>query len=62
MDNFGAAKPDPYIEPERAIFPEHPSAINAIRANEKVTKVIRNGQVLIIRGNNVYNILGNEVK
>ena len=62
MDNFGAAKPDPYVEPERAIFPDRPSAIEAVRANEKVTKVIRNGQVLIIRGNNVYTILGNEVK
>ncbi len=62
MDNFGAAKPDPYVEPERAIFPEHPSAINTIKANEQVTKVIRNGQVLIIKGNTIYNILGNEVK
>ena len=62
MDNFGAAKPDPYVEPERAIFPDHPSAINAIKANEQVTKVIRNGQVLIIKGNTIYNILGNEVK
>lgn len=62
MDNFGAAKPDPYVEPERAIFPDRPSAIESVRANEKVTKVIRNGQVLIIRGNNVYTILGNEVK
>lgn len=62
MDNFGAAKPDPYIEPERAIFPEHPSAINDIKANEQITKVIRNGQVLIIKGNSIYNILGNEVK
>lgn len=62
MDNFGAAKPDPYVEPERAIFPDRPSAIESVRANEKVTKVIRNGQVLIIRGNDVYTILGNEVK
>ena len=62
MDNFGAAKPDPYVEPERAIFPDHPSAINAVRANEQVTKIIRNGQVLIIKGNKMYNLLGNEVK
>ena len=62
MDNFGAAKPDPYVEPERASFPERPSAINAVNDNEHVTKIIRNGQVLIIKGNNIYNVLGNEVK
>ena len=62
MDNFGAAKPDSYVEPERASFPERPSAINAVNDNEHVTKIIRNGQVLIIKGNNIYNVLGNEVK
>lgn len=62
MDDFGAVKPEPYVEPERASFPERPSAINAVNANEQVTKVIRNGQVLIIKGNRIYNILGNEVK
>ena len=38
------------------------SGLNAIKADTKSEKVIRNGQVLIIRGNNVYTILGNEVK
>lgn len=62
MDDFGAVKPEPYVEPERASFPERPSAINAVNDNEHVTKIIRNGQVLIIKGNNIYNVLGNEVK
>lgn len=38
------------------------SGLNTIKADAKSEKIIRNGQVLIIRGNNVYTILGNEVK
>ena len=61
MDNFGAAKPAGYVDPAKATFPERTS-INAIKANEQVTKIIRNGQVLIIRDNHIYNLLGYEVK
>ena len=61
MDNFGAFKPFDYIEPAKAQFPLH-TAINNIKVNEQVIKIIRNGQVLIIRGENTYNLLGNKVK
>lgn len=38
-----------------------PSAIDATIAADKAQKVIRNGQVLILRGNKTYDALGNEI-
>ena len=38
LDNFGAAKPDPYVEPERAKFPVLPSAIESIVSSVCFTK------------------------
>lgn len=60
MDNFGAAKPEGYVVPARVKFPEE-QAIENTNAAQKAVKVIRNGQVVIIRGEKAYNVLGAEL-
>jgi hypothetical protein len=60
MDNFGAAKPEGYVTPERAKFPEEQGVENT-NAAVKAVKVIRNGQVVILRGEKAFNILGAEL-
>lgn len=60
MDNFGAVKPEGYVDPAQAEFPIH-EAINNTNAAVKAVKVVRNGQVVIIRGEKVFNILGAEL-
>ena len=60
MDNFGAAKPEGYVEPERAEFPRQEAVANT-KAAVKATKTIRNGQVVILRDNKAFNILGAEL-
>lgn len=60
MDNFGAAKPEGYVAPERAKFPEEQGVENT-NAAVKAVKVIRNGQVVILRGEKAFNILGAEL-
>ncbi len=60
MDDFGAAKPEGYVEPERAKFPEEQGVENT-NAAVKAVKVIRNGQVVILRGEKAFNILGAEL-
>jgi len=59
MDNFGVAKPATYVAPAMAEFPA-PTAIENTNAAVKAVKVIRNGQVLIIRDGKTYNVLGAE--
>lgn len=61
MDNFGAAKPAGYEAPEMAEFPADATAINNTNAAVKATKMIRNGQVIIIRDGKAFNILGAEL-
>lgn len=60
MDNFGAAKPEGYVVPARAQIPME-QAIENTNAAVKTVKVIRNGQVVILRGEKVFNILGAEL-
>lgn len=60
MDNFGAEKPENYEEPARAEFPKH-EAINSVSSAVKATKIIRDGKVVIVRGDKTFNILGAEL-
>ena len=60
IDNFGAEMPEGYVEPARAKFPNSEGFENTDAA-VKAIKVIRNGQVVIIRGEKVFNILGTEL-
>ena len=60
MDNFGATMPQGYVAPERAAFDISTSVTNT-KAAVKATKVVRNGQVVIIRDNKAFNILGAEL-
>ena len=60
MDNFGAAKPDGYVAPEMVEFPGIFTAIDNTSATENATKVLRNGQVVIMRDGKAFNVLGIE--
>ena len=60
LDNFGAEKPEGYVEPERAKFSGE-QAIDNTQAGVKAVKVIRDGQVVIIREGKAFNILGTEL-
>ena len=60
LDNFGAVIPEGYVAPEMAEFGLD-EAIDNTNAAEKSVKVIRNGQVVIVRGNKTFNVLGAEL-
>lgn len=60
MDNFGAAKPEGYVEPEKAEF-DLSEGIHNTDAAVKAVKVIRDGKVVILRGEKAFNILGSEL-
>lgn len=60
LDNFGAAKPEGYVEPAMIEFPNE-EAIENTKAAVKAVKVVRNGQVVILRGDKAFNILGAEL-
>ena len=60
MDNFGAVKPLGYVDPVMAEF-DLSEAISNTKADVKAVKVIRNGQVVILRDNKAFNILGAEL-
>jgi len=46
-----------------AINSENPvTGLNAVKAEAKTQKIFRDGQVMIIKDNKMYNLLGNEVK
>lgn len=60
MDNFGAAKPEGYVAPAMAEFPVEQDIENT-NADVKAVKMIRNGQVVIIRGEKAFNVLGAEL-
>lgn len=62
LDNFGASMPDGYVAPEMANFPEDITAIENTNAIEKARKVLRNGQLFILRNGVMYNINGAIVK
>ena len=58
MDNFGAAKPENYVEPARAEFElDGTAVINSVNT-VPVQKAIRNGQLLIIRDGKTFNVQG----
>ena len=60
LDNFGAVIPEGYVAPEMAEF-ELDEAISNTDATVKAVKVVRDGQVIIIRGEKAFNILGAEL-
>lgn len=60
LDNFGDVKPEGYVAPEMIDFPEE-QGINNTNAAVKAVKIIRNGQVIIIREGKAFNILGTEL-
>ena len=61
IDNFGDTMPEDYQEPARAEFPAPTEKVVNTKAAVKATKVVRNGQVVIIRDNKAFNILGAEL-
>jgi hypothetical protein len=61
IDNFGATKPWDYVEPERAKF-DGGQGIEDVEAGVKAFKVLRDGQIIIVRGEAEYNITGQSVK
>ncbi len=61
IDDFGAVMPEGYEEPARAEFDEE-TAVENVAAAVKAQKVVRDGQVLIIRDGKALNMLGVEVR
>lgn len=61
FDNLGAEKPADYEEPARAEF-EGETAVENTAVQVKAQKVVRDGQVLIIRDGKAINMLGVEVR
>ena len=61
IDNFGATVPAGYVEPERAKF-DGGQGIEEVEAGVKAFKVLRDGQIIIVRGEAEYNITGQSVK
>lgn len=61
MDNFGAAKPEGYVEPDMVEFPADETTIENTNTELKTVKAIRNGQVVILRGEKAFNVLGAEL-
>lgn len=60
LDNFGTEMPMGYTVPEMAEFPTT-EAVENTNAAVKAVKVIRNGQVVILRGEKAFNVLGAEL-
>ena len=61
IDDFGAVMPEGYEEPARAEFDKE-TAVENVAAAVKAQKVVRDGQVLIIRDGKALNMLGVEVR
>ena len=61
MDNFGQAKPAGYVEPERAKF-DAGQGIEDVEAATKAFKVMRNGQLIIVRGEAEFTVMGQCIK
>ncbi len=58
MDNFGAELPEGYVAPAMVEFQGTPDAVDNVCNAAKAQKVIRNGQVLILRDGKIYNVTG----
>lgn len=50
------------VEVKKYVEPVDPTAIDAVRANKQATKVIREGQVIIIREEKEFDVVGRRVK
>ena len=61
MDNFGAEMPEGYVAPARAQF-DLSEGVENVNAAVKATKVLRNGQIIIVRGDAEYTVIGQTVK
>lgn len=61
MDNFGAEKPAGYVEPERAKFGDT-EAVENVETGVKAFKVLRNGQLIIVRGESEFTVTGQSIK
>ena len=65
FDNFGAEKPAGYAAPAMFSFVDLPTAVEAAEkaeSEEAVRKIMLNGRILILRGNNVYTIDGRKAE
>lgn len=62
LDNFGAPKPYGYVAPEMAPIDDSPTGIDCDENAVSTEKVIRNGQIFILRNGIMYNINGAVVK
>ncbi len=64
LDNFGTTKPENYQAPAMSSLAEIPSAIENVQftAPNAARKVLINGHIFIIRGNEMYTIDGQRVK
>ena len=61
MDNFGAEMPEDYVAPEQAEIPAE-EGIEDTEVAVKAVKVLRNGQLSIVRGEAEYTVTGLRVK
>jgi hypothetical protein len=61
MDNFGFEKPEGYVVPAMAEF-DLSEGVENVNAAVKATKVLRNGQIIIVRGDAEYTVIGQTVK
>ena len=50
------------VEVKKYVEPETPTTIDAVRANKQATKVLREGQIIIIREEKEYDVVGRRVK
>ncbi len=64
LDNFGATKPENYEAPAMSSLAEIPSAVENVQftAPNAARKVLINGHIFIIRGNEMYTIEGRKVQ
>jgi hypothetical protein len=61
IDNFGAEMPEGYVAPAKADFDLNEGVENT-NINEQVQKMLINGQILILRGEHLYNAAGQVIK
>jgi hypothetical protein len=61
IDNFGAEMPEDYVAPAKADFDLNEGVENT-NINEQVQKMLINGQILILRGEHLYNAAGQVIK
>ncbi len=61
MDNFGAEMPEGYVAPEQEEIPAE-EGIEDTEVAVKAVKVLRNGQLIIVRGEAEFTVMGQSIK